>query len=103
MCRKVKRAGAVTPTAHSRSTPLPARKRTKTSKRLGLRHEMELLFDALNGSLAILAGVNKEKEKDKAIDKRLTRIEARIEEGQVELKSISNKMLALLEDIAQKQ
>jgi len=51
--------------------------------------------------LAILASADKEKE-DKAIDKRLTKIEARIEEGQVELKSISNKMLALLKAIAQK-
>jgi hypothetical protein len=52
--------------------------------------------------LALLAGADKDKE-DKATDERLTKIEARIEEGQVELKSISNKMLALLEAIAQKQ
>jgi hypothetical protein len=91
-----------TPLARSPSNPLSSRKRIKTSKKSGLRHEIEPLFDALKGSLAILAGADKEKE-DKATDERLTKIEARIEEGQVELKSISNKMLALLEAIAQKQ
>jgi len=53
--------------------------------------------------LATLAGTDKDKKKDKAIDKRLTKIEARIEEGQVELKSMSSRMLALLKAIAQKQ
>jgi hypothetical protein len=71
-------------------------------KKSGLQYEIEPLFDALKGSLAILAGTDKERE-DKATDKRLTKIEARIEEGQIELKSISNKMLALLEAIVQKQ
>jgi hypothetical protein len=38
---------------------------------------------------------------NKATDERLLKIEAKIEEGQVELKSISDKMLALLKSIAQ--
>jgi hypothetical protein len=91
-----------TPPACSPSTPLSSRKHIKSLKKSGLRYEIEPLFDALKGSLAILAGADKEKE-NKATDERLTKIEARIEEGQVELKSISNKMLALLEAIAQKQ
>ena len=91
-----------TPLARSPSNPLLSRKRIKTLKKSGLQHKIKPLFDALKGSLAILASADKEKE-DKAIDKRLTKIEARIEEGQVELKSISNKMLALLKAIAQKQ
>lgn len=79
-----------------------SRKRIKTLKKSSLWHKIEPLFDSLKGSLAILASADKEKD-NKATNKRLTKIKARIEEGQVELKSISNKMLALLKSIAQKQ
>jgi hypothetical protein len=50
--------------------------------------------------LATLASTDKDKKKDKAINKRLTKIEAKIKKGQVELKSISSRMLALLKAIA---
>jgi hypothetical protein len=89
----------LTPLAHSPSNPLLSRKRIKTLKKSSLQHKIKPLFNALKGSLAILASADKEK-KDKATNKRLTKIEARIEEGQVELKSISNKILALLKAIA---
>jgi len=68
-------------------------------KKSSLWYKVKPLFNALKGSLAILASANKEKE-DKVKDKRLTKIKAKIEKRQVELKSISNKMLALLEAIA---
>jgi len=81
---------------------LLSQKRIKTLKKSSLWYKIKPLFNALKGSLAILASIDKEKE-DKATDKRLTKIKAKIKEGQVELKSISNKMLALLKAIAQKQ
>ena len=74
----------------------------KTLKKSDLQYKIKPLFDTLKGNLAILANVDKEKE-NKAIKERLIKIEARIEKEQVELKSISNKILALLKVITQKQ
>jgi hypothetical protein len=87
---------STTSPSHSQSyTPAQLAKKHKKS---GLHNEFKPVLDALASSISKFR-----EHDDKATDERLSKIEAKIEEGQVELKSISDKMLALLELIAQRQ
>jgi hypothetical protein len=94
-----------TTTSSPQSTASPSLSRSRTParpakkhKKSGLHNEFKPVLDALASSISKFG-----EHDDKATDERLSKIEAKIEEGQVELKSMSDKMLALLELIAQRQ
>jgi hypothetical protein len=86
------------PTTPSLSRSHTPARRAKKQKKSGLNNEFKPVLDVLATTISKFANHD-----DKATDERLSKIEARIEEGQAELKTISDKMLALLETIAQRQ
>ena len=70
----------------------------KKQKKSSLHNKFKLVLDALVTSISKFGEIDK-----RATNKRLSKIKAKIKEGQVELKAISSKMLVLLKLIAQKQ
>lgn len=89
------RSASQQPTTPSPSRPYTPVRRAKKQKKSGLNNEFKPVLDALATTISKFAN-----QDDKATDERLSKIEARIEEGQAELKTMSDKMLALLESIA---
>jgi hypothetical protein len=82
--------------SNSSSAPTRSKKRKKRSpKRSHLRNEMQPFFEALSGGIE---KIGRNKEDEKAIEDRLSKIETKLEKAQVELKS---SMSAILQAITQ--
>jgi hypothetical protein len=86
------------PTTLSLSRSRTPAQRAKKQKKSSLNNEFKPVLNVLATTISKFAD-----QDNKATEKQLSKIEARIKEGQAELKTISDKMLALLETIAQQQ
>jgi hypothetical protein len=86
------------PTTSSLSQSHTPARQAKKQKKSGLNNEFKPVLKVLATTISKFAN-----QDNKATDKQLSKIKAKIKEGQAELKTISDKMLALLESIAQRQ